>query len=154
MNPAIIEVRNMEAAPHPITGRTVDAFIAALERLEAAQDVEPMVSLYGPDSSVGNVVVGEKFQGPDGARHFWSVYRGTFRDIRSTFRNRFVTAGGAALEWTSEGTTAEGAPFRYDGVSILEIDGERIAHFRAYFDAQRLGRQIEADGVNPSAAQR
>jgi len=32
---------------------------------------------------------------------------------------------------------------KYDGVSILETDGERITRFRAYFDAGALGRQLE-----------
>lgn len=122
--------------------KTVDAFIEALARLENDRDVEPMAALYAEDAHVGNVVVGEKFTGPDGARQFWTTYRGTFETIRSTFHHRFVTEEGAALEWTSEGTTADGKPFTYDGVSVLEVDGDRIGGFRAYFNSRDLGEQI------------
>jgi ketosteroid isomerase-like protein len=77
------------------------------------------------------------------AREFWGAkYRDTFGEVRSTFRNVFTTEGGAVLEWTTEGTANDGTPVNYDGVSILEIDGEQITRFRAYFDAGQLGRQL------------
>ena len=79
----------------------------------------------------------------EGAREFRTKYRETFGEVRSTFRNRIVTPDRAALEWTTEGTTANGAPFSYEGVSILEIEGDLITRFRAYFDPEVLGRQIE-----------
>ena len=31
---------------------------------------------------------------------------------------------------------------KYDGVSIIETDGEEIKRFCAYFDAGALGRQL------------
>ena len=93
--------------------------------------------------SVGNVVSPEKFQGREGAREFWGAkYRDTFGEVRSTFRNVFAVGGRAALEWTTEGTANDGAPVKYDGVSIIETDGERITRFCAYFDAGALGRQL------------
>ncbi len=62
--------------------------------------------------------------------------------MRSTFRNVFATEDRAALEWTTEGTAADGTPLRYDGISILETEGGRITRFCAYFDAGALGRQL------------
>ncbi|HEX8337438.1 MAG TPA: nuclear transport factor 2 family protein [Pyrinomonadaceae bacterium] len=118
-------------------------FIEALGRLEAGRDPEEMVRLFAADAEVGNVVSPEKFRGPEGAREFWGAnYRDTFGEVRSTFRNVFVAGDRAALEWTTEGTAQDGTLVRYDGVSIIETDGERITRFCAYFDAGALGRQL------------
>jgi ketosteroid isomerase-like protein len=118
-------------------------FIEALGKLEAMRDLEAITSLFASDCEVGNVVSPEKFRGRDGAREFWGAkYRDTFDEVKSTFRNVFATENCAALEWTTEGTASDGTPVRYDGVSILEMEGELISRFCAYFDAGRLGRQL------------
>ncbi len=118
-------------------------FVEALGRLEAERDLEPLVSLFAEGCEVGNVVSPEKFHGREGAREFWGAkYRDTFGDVRSTFRNVFAADGRAALEWATSGTASDGTPVNYEGVSVLEIDGELITRFRAYFDAGSLGRQI------------
>lgn len=118
-------------------------FIEALGRLEAERDLETIAALFAEESEIGNVVAPEKFRGRDGAREFWGAkYRDTFGEVKSTFRNVFATAERAALEWTTEGTAADGSPIKYEGVSIIETDGESITRFCAYFDAGSLGRQI------------
>ncbi|HZB46675.1 MAG TPA: nuclear transport factor 2 family protein [Pyrinomonadaceae bacterium] len=120
-----------------------EKFVAALGRLEADGELEPIVSLFAEECEVGNVVSPEKFSGREGAREFWGAkYRDTFGEVRSTFRNVFAAEGRAALEWTTEGTANDGTPLKYDGVSILEIDGGQIKRFCAYFDAGALGRQL------------
>ena len=120
-----------------------ERFIEALGRLEAERDLETISALFSDESEIGNVVSPEKFHGREGARDFWgSKYRDTFGEVKSTFRNVFATDDRVALEWTTVGTAADGSPVEYDGVSILETDGERITRFRAYFDAGDLGRQI------------
>lgn len=119
-------------------------FIDALGRLEAGRELDEMVGLFAADAEVGNVVSPEKFHGAEGAREFWGAkYRDTFGEVRSTFRNVFADGNHAALEWTTEGTSGDGSPLKYDGVSIIETDGERITRFCAYFDAGALGRQLK-----------
>ncbi len=119
-------------------------FIEALGRLEAERDLESIVGLFAPDCEVGNVVSPEKFRGTEGARQFWGAkYRDTFGEVRSEFRNVFADETRVALEWTTGGTASDGAPIRYDGVSVLETDGGLITRFCAYFDAGALGRQIK-----------
>ncbi len=118
-------------------------FIDALYKLELERDVEPIVGMYAENAAVGNVIVPEKFKGPDGARQFWSEYRETFGDMKSEFRNIIASEGRAALEWTTKGTDQQGDPLQYDGVSILEIAGDKITRFRAYFDPSNLGRQLK-----------
>lgn len=120
-----------------------EKFVEALGRLEAERDLESIVSLFADDCEVGNVVTPEPFRGREGAREFWGAkYRDTFGEVRSTFRNVFAAENFAALEWTTEGAANDGTPIHYDGVSVLEIEGESVKRFRAYFDAGALGRQL------------
>ena len=128
-----------------------EQFIEALRALEETRELEAIVALYAEESEVGNINAPEKFTGPEGAREFWTKYRETFGEMRSTFRNRIITDASAALEWTTEGTTANGAPVNYEGVSILEIEGDHIKRFRAYFDPEALGRQIERAATTTTA---
>jgi hypothetical protein len=118
-----------------------DNFIEALRRLEEDEDVEPLVEIHAEDCEVGNVSVPETFRGHDGLREFWTSYRGTFGEMRSEFRNIFATEEGAALEWTTQGTS-NGDSVSYDGVSILEIEGGKVRRFMAYFDTRRLTHQV------------
>jgi limonene-1,2-epoxide hydrolase len=118
-------------------------FIEALARLEAERDLETITALFAEECEVGNVTAPEKFHGREGAREFWGAkYRDTFGEVESSFRNVFASNGCVTLEWRTVGTAADGSPVTYDGVSLLETDGERITRFRAYFDAGDLGRQI------------
>ena len=118
-------------------------FIEALRTLETDRDVEPLAALYADEAEIGNVIAPGRFHGPDGARQFWTDYRGTFDKAESKFRSVIAGGGGAALERTTQGTSFEGAPFGYSGVTILEIDGDKVIRSSAYFDPSALGRQIK-----------
>jgi steroid delta-isomerase-like uncharacterized protein len=122
--------------------QTAEAFVEALGRLEANRDLDSLVALFADDCEVGNTLAPEKFHGREGARQFWTKYRDTFGEIRSTFRNRIVTDERAALEWRTEGTTTGGQTFAYEGVSILEMRDGRITRFRAYFNADDLSEPV------------
>jgi hypothetical protein len=74
-------------------------------------------------------------------REFWTSYRSTFSEMRSEFRKVFATEEGAALEWTTEGTSNED-PVAYAGVSILEIEGGKVLRFMADFDTRDLTPQV------------
>lgn len=124
--------------------QVAQTFIGALRALEQGRDVEPLVRLYTEDAVVGNVVSPDRFRGPDGARRFWSEYRGTFGSLESSFRSIITTEDRAALEWTTTGTAFDGAPVTYSGVTVLEIAGEQVSRSTAYFDPKALGSQIEA----------
>ena len=118
-------------------------FMEALRALEDSRDVEPLAGLYADDAAVGNIIAPDKFHGSDGAREFWTEYRGTFETAKSSFRNVISGQGSAALEWTTEGTGFDGEPFTYAGVTILEIVGDHVTRSSAYFDPKALGRQIQ-----------
>lgn len=123
------------------------AFIDALHRLEKDRDLEAIAATFTDDADVGNIIAPERFHGQEGAREFWSKYRETFGDMWSEFRNVITTDGRAALEWTTKGTTTQGHAVEYEGVSILEIAGDKITRFRAYFDTHSLSRQVVPESV-------
>jgi limonene-1,2-epoxide hydrolase len=118
-------------------------FIDALHKLERDRDLDAIVATFADACDVGNVVSPRTFEGKEGAREFWTIYRDTLGEVESTFRNVIATGGRAALEWTTRGTGANGHPIDYDGVSILEIEGDAITRFRAYFNPAELGEQIK-----------
>ena len=125
-----------------LSKEVADRFTRALRKLEEDRDVEALVASHTEDCDVGNVAVSKTFSGHEGLREFWTSYRNTFAEMKSEFRNVFADdAGHAALEWTTEGTS-DGNTVSYDGVSILEIEGDKVSRFRAYFDPRRLTEQL------------
>jgi hypothetical protein len=109
-------------------------------------DVEALVEIHAEDCEVGNVSVSKSFRGHVGLREFWTEYRKTFGEMKSTFRNVIATGEGAALEWTTEGTS-DGDSVSYNGVSILGVEGGKVRRFMAYFDSRRLTPKSPIDGV-------
>jgi hypothetical protein len=118
-----------------------DGFVKALRKLEEDRDVEALVEIHAEDCEVGNVSVSETLRGHDGLREFWTNYRKTFGEMRSTFRNVFATEEGAALEWATEGTSNRDT-VSYEGVSVLEVEGGKVRRFMAYFDPRALTPQV------------
>jgi steroid delta-isomerase-like uncharacterized protein len=118
-----------------------DGFLEALRKLEEDRDVEALLEIHTEDCEVGNVSVPQTFRGHDGLREFWTSYRSTFGEIKSTFRNVFATEDRAALEWTTEGTS-NGDAVSYQGVSILEVEDGKVRRFMAYFDTRALTPQV------------
>ncbi|MDQ2745648.1 MAG: nuclear transport factor 2 family protein [Acidobacteriota bacterium] len=121
---------------------TAKNFIEALRKLESDRDLDTICGLFSEDAQVGNVVTDDK---NIGAEEFWKSYRDNFDQVASTFHNEIITDKTAALEWTTTGTSNGGNEFKYDGVSVLEIESDKITRFHAYFDPNKLGKQIVAD---------
>lgn len=125
-----------------MAGERAQRFMEALGRLEGEGDVEPLVALFGEQAQVSNVATHRVFHGKEGARHFWQEYKGMLKQVRSTFRNVIEAGERVALEWTSQGTAHNGAAVDYEGVSILEWEGEQVVRFYAYFDPRLLGQEL------------
>jgi hypothetical protein len=64
-----------------------DHFVEALHKLEEDRDAEPFVGIHAADCEVGNVSVSGTFRGHEGLREFWTDYRKTFGEMKSTFPN-------------------------------------------------------------------
>lgn len=127
-------------------------FVDALGKLEQSGDLEPLLSLFSDDAQVSNVASQRVFSGRDGARQFWTEYKATLGQVRSTFRNMIESADRVALEWETQGTAHNGAAISYEGVSILEWDGDRIRRFYAYFDPHALGMELREGTAERSQA--
>jgi len=130
-----------------MSAQTIESFNAALGKLEASHEVEAIVSTFAEDCMLGNAATPRLFSGREGAREFWSQYRDTFGEMKSTFRNVIATEDRAALEWATEGTIHAGAVISYEGVSILELEGGAIKRFHAYFDSKELSGQVVKEAV-------
>jgi len=125
-----------------VSKEVADKFIEALWKLEEDEDVEPLAAIHTEECEIGNVSVPKNFSGHDGLREFWTSYRATFGEMKSEFHNVFADdSGHAALEWTTTGTS-NGDSVSYDGVSILEIDGDKVSRFYAYFNPAHLAKQV------------
>jgi len=126
----------------PVSQEVADRFVEALRKLEEDRDVEALVEVHTDDCDVGNVAVPKTFSGHEGLREFWTSYRDTFGEMKSEFRNVFADdAGHAALEWNTSGD-ANGKDVSYDGVSLLEIQDDKVSRFRAYFDPRTVNEQV------------
>lgn len=119
-----------------------EKFIEALDELEQTGSTEKIVALFAENCEIGNVTLTKNLEGTDGANEFWTNYRKTFGEIESTFKNKIHSEYTVALEWTSSGKNADGGEINYDGVSILETDGDKITRFYAYFNPAELGHQL------------
>lgn len=122
--------------------QVAERFLAALAQVERAGEIEPMVALFAEECEVGNVTMHENEHGVAGARKFWESYHATLGEAESTFRNHIYGDHRVALEWETAGQNQHNKPIRYEGVSILETDGDKITRFYAYFDPHKLGQQI------------
>lgn len=114
---------------------TAERFMNALHQSEQRRDPAPLVELFGEQSELENLTSKSPAKGKDGAREFWQHYLDSFERVESKFTHTIEADGGAVLEWVSEGALPDGRPIRYRGVSVLELDGDRVRKFRTYYDS-------------------
>jgi ketosteroid isomerase-like protein len=135
-----------------VSAEIAEQFVAALGKLERERDLETIAALFAEDAEIDNVTSVEGKAGHTGAKEFWRIYREMFDEMKSTFNNQIMTDGRAALEWQTKGSSKNGHEIEYEGVSILEIEGDKITRFYAYFDPRKLGRQLENSSEQQQAS--
>ncbi len=131
----------------------VQSFIECLHELERGGDSAPLLELFEPDGcEVSNVAIAP-LRGRAGAQRFWMDYRSLFKEVRTEFTRITETDSCAFLEWVSHGVLNTGKPIVYGGVTILDLEGDRIARLRAYHDSaafmRAAARHLEAAGPAP-----
>lgn len=130
---------------------TARRFIAALRMVEQRRDLESMVELFTDESELSKLDGQGTRRGQDGAREFWGEYRESFDEIKSTIVRATEGENAVALEWHAEGTLPGGRDFSYTGVSVVDIDGERVTGFRTYYDSAAFVAEPAAGVAEPAA---
>lgn len=116
-------------------------FADTLQRIEETRDPEPLVALFADAAELHNLAFGEA--GLEGARRFWQTYLDQFDSIRSEFSHLIEHDGQAALVWTSTGALKGGHPITYRGVSILEVEGDKVRRFETVYDSAAFVRPAD-----------
>ena len=114
-------------------------FMDAIGELEANGSVEPLLACFDPAATISNLAIEE--HGDDGARRFWSAYRGQFADVRSRFTDVIESGDRAVLVWTAAGKLAKGQPIKYRGTSILTWRDGRVVRFETIYDSAAFVRE-------------
>jgi len=108
------------------------AFVAELRRFEQSSDPTDLVGLFTDVATAARLDArGERTD----VAAFWQEYRGQFDRLSTTFFNAVEGSSQVALEWTSEGTLPGGRPISYRGVTVLDLEGEKINRLRTYYDS-------------------
>jgi hypothetical protein len=117
-----------------MTAKLIKRFIDALHKTEQSRDTRQMVDLFSDNCEISNVAI-KPMRGKKGVEHFWTDYCSTFKDVKTTFTRVSESEGKGILEWVSEGVLQSGRPIVYEGVTLLEWDGDHILRFKAYHDS-------------------
>jgi hypothetical protein len=125
-------------------------FADALQRTEEMRDPEPLVALFAEGAELHNLAFGES--GIEGARRFWQTYLDQFDSIRSEFSHLIEQGSQAALVWTSQGALKGGHPITYRGVSVIEVEGDKVRRFETVYDSAAFVRPADvAEGASAPA---
>lgn len=125
-------------------GQVASRFIDQLHRLEEgeASEAEKMADLFADDAELSNPLIeheGECRTGRDQIAGFWREYQDSFQGIHSEFTDVTTGSQSAGLFWRSSGTSADGRPLQYKGVTQLIVDESgKIRAFTGYFDSAAL----------------
>ena len=109
-----------------------------------AHDLDAFVACFAPDyRSEQPAHPGRTFEGSDKVRENWtSVFAGV-PDFHAELLASSTTDDGVEIgEWRWRGTHTDGLPFAMQGVTVMGIEGERIAWARLYMEI------IEQDGAD------
>ena len=125
------------------TIKVVEEFMKRLQEFESTGDVNPLAELFAAEPDLSNVTRGNVAAAKTEAtshspKDFWRSYRAAFQRIGSHFTHVMSDDRGAALEWTAQGALPSGLPIQYSGVSVLELEGDKVRRFRAYYDSAAL----------------
>ena len=112
-------------------GGIAERFKQALQQTEQNRDASIVAGLFREGAQLTNLG-GDHGTDP---QKFWQIYLEQFSEIRSEFTSETIGENSAALEWRSRGTSKEGKPVDYRGISVIEFDGDALTSFRTYYDS-------------------
>ena len=111
-------------------------FATGLQTFEKDGDAATFAALFADDAVTQRFDARGERSGEVEA--FWQEYRAQFQSISTTFYD--VVEGGDrfALEWISEATLVDGRPLQYRGVTVIDLDGDKISKLRTYYDSAQF----------------
>ena len=122
----------------------------------AIEEVSPDVHHVFPGD---NAMGGERHSKEAMARWFERVYR-LIPELRFEVRNVAVKGPPwdmmVAVEWTDEGTAADGVPYKNEGAHWIRIRNGKAIYIHAFLDTEKVTdicRRLAADGVEEAAAE-
>jgi len=112
------------------------SFADALQTFEKDGDAVAFAALFADDAVTQRLDARGERRGE--VEQFWQEYRAQFDSISTTFYD--VVEGGdrVALEWASDATLIDGRPLQYRGVTIVDLDGDKISKLRTYYDSAQF----------------
>jgi steroid delta-isomerase-like uncharacterized protein len=132
---------------------------AMRDSLEAwnAHDINRILSFFTDDVVYEDVPAAKASRGKAEVRAQISELFAAFPDFMISRKSAVVGGGRAVTEWVMtgsfkgpmEGMQPTGKSFSVRGVTVAEVQGEKVKHQSDYYDAAALMQQI---GVAPSAA--
>lgn len=117
-----------------MTSPKVDRFIHALQELESSKETKGMLELFSETCEISNIAI-KPLHRKQGVLRFWQDYLGTFKEVHTEFKSVTETEGKAFLQWVSQGLFHSGRSATYEGLTLLEWEGEAIVRFKAYHDS-------------------
>lgn len=112
------------------------AFADALKTYEQDKDVSVLTRLFADGATTLRFDARGERKGE--VAEFWQEYRAQFDDLQTTFYNVVEGSDQFALEWTSTGSLADGRPIEYRGVTVIDLDGDKISKLRTYYDSAQF----------------
>ena len=111
-------------------------FATALQTFEKDGDAPAFAALFTDDAVTQRFDARGERSGE--VAQFWQEYRDQFNSISTTFYD--VVEGGDrhALEWSSEAELTDGRPITYRGVTVIDLDGDKITRLRTYYDSAQF----------------
>ncbi len=111
-------------------------FAAGLHDLDKDGDAAAFAALFADDAVTQRFDARGERRGE--VEQFWTEYRAQFQSITTTFYD--VVEGGDrfALEWTSDATLSDGRPIQYRGVTVIDLDGDKITKLSTYYDSAQF----------------
>lgn len=109
-------------------------FMNALKEVEQKRDVSPLVTLFADDATLERLTH-KTYRGKGDAEAFWQQYLEPFDEIATEFFNVTEDGESVVLEWQSEGRLSSGKAISYRGVSSFDVEGDKVASFRTYYDS-------------------
>ena len=111
-------------------------FAAGLHDLDESGDAAAFAEQFTDDAVTQRFDARGERRGE--VEQFWREYHAQFRSISTTFYD--VVEGGDrfALEWTSDATLSDGRPIQYRGVTVIDLDGDKITKLSTYYDSAQF----------------